>query len=65
MATMKWRDLIRLLEEDGWVHVRTTGSHRTYHHPTKGTAILSPHRLNSDVPVGTFKAILKQAGIAK
>jgi predicted RNA binding protein YcfA (HicA-like mRNA interferase family) len=27
---MKVRDLIKLVERDGWQHVRTTGSHRHY-----------------------------------
>jgi predicted RNA binding protein YcfA (HicA-like mRNA interferase family) len=30
---MKYRDLAALLEEDGWLHVRTSGSHRIYRHP--------------------------------
>jgi predicted RNA binding protein YcfA (HicA-like mRNA interferase family) len=30
---MKVRDVIKKLEADGWVHVRTTGSHRQFKHP--------------------------------
>ena len=32
---MKYRDMIRLIEADGWVLARTNGSHRIYKHPTK------------------------------
>lgn len=32
---MKVRDVLKLLERDGWEHVRQTGSHRHYRHPTK------------------------------
>ena len=28
-------ELISLIESDGWVQVRVTGSHRQFHHPTK------------------------------
>ncbi|MBL8231001.1 MAG: type II toxin-antitoxin system HicA family toxin [Bryobacterales bacterium] len=33
--TVKVRDLVRLIESDGWRHVRTTGSHRHFKHSTK------------------------------
>ncbi|MGA9009046.1 MAG: type II toxin-antitoxin system HicA family toxin [Xanthobacteraceae bacterium] len=32
---MKVRDVIRLIERDGWFPVATRGSHRQYKHPTK------------------------------
>jgi len=32
---VKIRDVIRMLEQDGWVLVRTRGSHRQYKHPVK------------------------------
>jgi len=32
---MKVREVIRMLEQDGWVLVRTRGSHRQYKHPAK------------------------------
>jgi predicted RNase H-like HicB family nuclease/predicted RNA binding protein YcfA (HicA-like mRNA interferase family) len=39
---MKVREVIRLVERDGWYHVRTVGSHRQYHHPTKpGTVTIA------------------------
>ena len=41
---MKIRDLMRWVEHDGWQHVRTTGSHRHYRHPTKpGTVTIPGH----------------------
>ena len=62
---MKIRDVIRLIEKDGWLHVRTTGSHRQYHHPTKpGSVTVSGHP-NVDIAPGTFNSILKQAGLKK
>jgi len=32
---MKVRDVIKLIEKDGWYLVRTRGSHRQYKHPNK------------------------------
>jgi predicted RNA binding protein YcfA (HicA-like mRNA interferase family) len=32
---MKVRDVLKLLNEDGWYLVSTEGSHHQYKHPTK------------------------------
>ncbi|MCG8379235.1 MAG: type II toxin-antitoxin system HicA family toxin, partial [Proteobacteria bacterium] len=32
---MKVREAIKLIENDGWFHVRTRGSHRQYKHSVK------------------------------
>jgi predicted RNA binding protein YcfA (HicA-like mRNA interferase family) len=60
---MKTRDLIKRLESDGWVHVRTRGSHRHFRHPTKPGTVTVAGKPSIDVPIGTLKAILKQAGL--
>lgn len=39
---MKFRDLIKGLEADGWRHVRTTGSHLHYRHPSKPGMVTVP-----------------------
>lgn len=39
---MKVREVIKLLEADGWFLARTRGSHRQFNHPTKpGTVTVS------------------------
>jgi hypothetical protein len=35
VSNMKVRDVIRLIEADGWFPVRTRGTHRQYKHGTK------------------------------
>lgn len=61
--TMKVREMIRIIRRDGWYHVRTRGSHRIYHHPTKpGHVVIAGHP-GDDLPEGTRKRILKQAGL--
>jgi predicted RNA binding protein YcfA (HicA-like mRNA interferase family) len=62
---MKYRDVIRLIEDDGWYLERTSGSHMQFRHPTKsGTVTVSAGgKMNNDVPPGTLNSILKQAGL--
>jgi predicted RNA binding protein YcfA (HicA-like mRNA interferase family) len=47
---MKVRDVIRLIEADGWRHVRTRGSHRQFQHPTKPGTVTVAGKLGLDVP---------------
>lgn len=61
---MTFREVIRILEADGWRLERQTGSHRQYRHPTKpGTVTVAAHTLGRDVKPGTLASIWKQAGI--
>jgi predicted RNA binding protein YcfA (HicA-like mRNA interferase family) len=60
---MKVRELLRLLAQDGWYEVRSRGSHRIFKHPVKpGLVVVAVHG-SLEVPSGTLKAILKQAGL--
>ena len=52
-----------MLEEDGWVLVRTRGSHRQYKHPAKSGLVTIAGHLNHDLAPGTYNSILKQAGL--
>ena len=60
---MKVRDVIRMIEEDGWRQVRTTGSHRQFKHDVKSGLVTVAGKPSLDVPPGTLKSILKQAGL--
>lgn len=60
---MKVKELIKLLEEDGWVLVRTRGSHRQFRHPTKLGTVTVSGKPSVDVPPGTLNSALKQAGL--
>ena len=58
---MKVREVISLLEADGWYLVATKGSHRQYKHPTKpGRVAIAGHGGDNLAP-GTLNSILKQA----
>lgn len=59
---MRSKDLIRLVEREGWVLRRVRGSHHQFKHPTKPGLVTIPHP-KRDMPQGTVKNILRQAGI--
>jgi predicted RNA binding protein YcfA (HicA-like mRNA interferase family) len=59
---MKVRDVIRLVEQDGWVPMETHGSDRQFKHPIKKGKVTIAGHASVDVPPGTLKSILKQAG---
>ena len=58
---MKIRDIIKLIEDDGWYRVGTKGSHRQYKHPTKPGRVTIAGQSNHDLAPGTLNSILKQA----
>jgi len=60
---MKVRDVLKLLNEDGWFLIATEGGHRQYKHSTKPGRVTVPGKPNDDLPPGTLNSILKQAGL--
>jgi predicted RNA binding protein YcfA (HicA-like mRNA interferase family) len=47
---VKYREIVRLIEEDGWRLVRQRGSHAQYAHPTKPGKVTIAGHPNNDVP---------------
>jgi predicted RNA binding protein YcfA (HicA-like mRNA interferase family) len=62
---MKIRDIIALLEGDGWFLVNHEGSHRQYKHAVKNGRVTVAGHLGHDLAPGTLNSILKQAGLKK
>ena len=60
---MKVKEVLKLLEDDGWLLVRTTGSHRQFKHPSKPGTVTVAGKPSLDMPPGTLNSILKQAGL--
>lgn len=56
---MKVREVIALLEEDGWYLAKTKGSHRQFKHPTKPGKVTVSGKPSVDIPIGTLKSILR------
>lgn len=58
------REIIRILESNGWVQVAGRGSHRQYKHPTRPGKVTVPvHMLSDELRPGTLNSILRQAGL--
>lgn len=60
---MKVRELLRLLEGEGWSIVRTRGSHRQLRHPTNPRTVTVSGHPADDIHPKTLKSVLRQAGL--
>ncbi|MBP9192101.1 MAG: type II toxin-antitoxin system HicA family toxin [Ignavibacteria bacterium] len=60
---MKYREIIKLLERDGWFQDRQKGSHKQYKHNLKKGLVTISGKENQDIPIGILKSILKQSQI--
>lgn len=59
---MNSRDLLKMLEANGWYIHKVKGSHHQLKHPTKAGKVTLPHP-KKDLPPKTVASILKQAGL--
>lgn len=58
----KFKDLMKIIEKDGWYIVRQRGSHKQYKHNIKtGTVTIACHNINDEALAVTASSILKQA----
>ncbi len=62
MKSYSSREVIKILQADGWYFVQCTGDHHHFKHPTKPGRVTVTHP-RKDMPIGTLKGIEKQAGI--
>ena len=62
---MKVRDVIRMIEDDGWQLARTRGSHRQFKHPAKKGLVTIAGKPSADIAPGTLNSVMKQAGLKK
>lgn len=62
MRTMNSAELIKRLEQAGWVLRGAKGSHHVYTHPVRGGHISVPHP-KKDLGAGLLHKLLKQAGM--
>ena len=60
---MKVKDVVKMIEEDGWFVVRTKGSHRQFKHQTKKGLVTIAGKRGDELAPGTLNSVLKQAGL--
>jgi len=63
MPTKKVREVLEMLEHDGWYLVTMRGSHRQFKHPTKLGRVTVAGKPSDDLAPGTLNSILKQAAL--
>ncbi|SNS02901.1 Predicted RNA binding protein YcfA, dsRBD-like fold, HicA-like mRNA interferase family [Anaerovirgula multivorans] len=62
MKSYSSREIIKILEHNGWYIARVKDDHHQFKHNSKKGAITVPHP-KKNIPVKTVKSIFKQAGI--
>jgi predicted RNA binding protein YcfA (HicA-like mRNA interferase family) len=62
---MTVRDILKMLEADGWRLLVTHGSHRQFKHPSKSGRVTVAGKPSDDLPPGTLNSILKQSGLKR
>jgi predicted RNA binding protein YcfA (HicA-like mRNA interferase family) len=60
-GSLKIREAIRMIVQDGWYPIITRGSHRQYKHATKPGRVTISGKMSDDIAPGTLNSILKQA----
>jgi len=62
-STVTVRDILRILEAEGWYLVSTRGSHRQFKHPMKPGRVTIAGHPSDDLAPGTLNSIRKQASL--
>lgn len=63
MKKLKVREVIRLLEKDGWYNIKANaGDHRQFKHPTKKGKVAVRGKKNDTLDDSLLLSIWKQAG---
>jgi predicted RNA binding protein YcfA (HicA-like mRNA interferase family) len=62
---LKVSEIIKMIEADGWYLVATRGSHRQYKHLVKPGRVTVAGKSSKELPPGTERSILRQAGIIR
>lgn len=55
------KDLIKVIEADGWYLARQTGGHMQFKHPTKPGLVTIPNNVKKNIELSVFR----QAGIER
>lgn len=62
MKRLKVKEIIKMLEADGWYLDRQKGSHRQFKHTEKGGAVTVNGKLSDNLSQMLLNSIFKQAG---
>lgn len=60
---MRFREVRKAVEADGWYLVRINGSHHHFKHPVKWGLVTIPCHPGKDITTGTLGSIQKVSGV--
>ena len=60
---MRVREVVQLLEKNGWTEVRSKGSHRHFKHPNMPLLVTVAGADDKELALGTLNTIQKKAGL--
>jgi predicted RNA binding protein YcfA (HicA-like mRNA interferase family) len=60
--TMKVREVLKRLADEGWILDRQRGSHRQFKHPSRPDVVTVPGQPNDTLKPGTLANIARRAG---
>jgi len=63
MKVVSGKRLCKILESQGWTRNRISGSHHVYERPGSPLPVSVPVHGNRDLPPGTQKGIMRDAGL--
>jgi predicted RNA binding protein YcfA (HicA-like mRNA interferase family) len=64
LPTVRPREVIRFLEQNGFILDHASGSHVIFYHPASRRRAVVP-RHNRDMPKGTLLSLLREAGFTR
>ncbi len=62
MKVYKVKEVIKMLEDDGWYLIKIRGDHRQFKHPQKPGKVTISGKLSDDIDQFRLNSIWKQAG---
>lgn len=62
MQSYSSREVLKMLQDDGWYLVNVAGSHHQFKHPSKPGRVTVKHP-DKDIPLPTLKSIERQSGL--
>lgn len=60
---MRFREIEKLILQDGWYQISQVGSHHQYKHNIKSGKVTIPEHKGKEINLTVVKLILKQAGL--
>ncbi len=63
LLRLRAREVIRILQQHGFIQVSQRGSHQKWRHPDTGRQVIVPYHKGKQLPLGTLKSIIEGSSI--